>query len=127
MDSLRSIMRYLEAGWGYASRCAQAPLSTPACDAFWIWVGVALALVVLLVVRKAVRHMLAVLAARRRQAELARVADQETMAQYKVDLDKLHAGSQDEDVERQIRRALDERKLKEQWQRPGATGKKEGG
>lgn len=127
MDSLHLIVRHLETWWAHASRCAQSPISAPVCSEFRTWAGVAAAVGVFIVIWKTTKYLTAVLVARRHRADMARVADEETMARYRADIDKLHAGSQDEDVEQRIRLALDERKLKDQWQRPGATGKKENG
>lgn len=59
---------------------------------------------------------------RRRLAKEAEVADAATMAQYKVDDSKLHAGPGQEDVERKIREALLEKKLTDQ-QRPHPSRK----
>ena len=127
MESLQSIVWYLEGMWGYASRCGHAPVSAPGCGAFWTWAGIAAGLVVLLVVRDVVGRLRAAIVSRKRQAELARVADRETMANYRADLEKLYSGSQDEDVEQRIRRALDERKLMDQRQPKGAVAKEDGG
>lgn len=126
MDSLSGMLRQFEAWWAYTLRCAQSP----GCDSFWTWVWLAalaaVVLVGLLVLRRVVRNFLAEQAERMRLAERARVADAETMAQYKVDADKLYSGPEQADVERRIRQALEERKAKDQWQRPGAPGKKDG-
>jgi len=57
-------------------------------------------------------NFLAVRAERKRLAEASRVADPDIMSQYRVEDDKLHPDpSQQEDIERRIRQALDERKL----------------
>ncbi len=120
----------LEALWTYSLQCARAPTSAPACDPFWTGAGIvavaAVALVALYILGRMMRNLLAVRAERIRVAERARVADEDTMAQYKADTDKLFAVSSQEDVEQRIKRALEERKKKDQWQRPGASGKKEG-
>lgn len=86
--------------------------------------AVAAALIALYILRKMVKNFLAVRAERRRLAEEKRVAGEDTMGNYKVEADKLYAGPREEDVERRIRQALDERKLKDQWQRPSAGRKK---
>jgi len=127
MDALRLIIRHLEAWWAYASRCAQAPVSAPVCKSFWTSLELAAALIGLVVLWIAAKRLVDALAVRQRRTEQARVADGETMAKYRPDSEKLYAGSQGEDVEQRIRQALDERKVKDQWQRPGGTGKKEGG
>ena len=123
-------IRQLEALWAYALRCAQAPATLPACDSFWTWAAIvavaAVALVVLYILRQMVRNLLAVRAERQRLAERARVADDATMAQYKVESEKLYPDPPQEDIEQRIRQALDERKIKDQWQRPGASRKREG-
>jgi len=123
-------LRRLEALWTYSLRCVQAPASAPACDSFWTAAGfvavAAVALVALYILRRMMRNLLAVRAERIRVAERARIADEDTMAQYKADIDKLFAVSPQEDVEQRIKQALEERKTKDQWQRPGAGRKKEG-
>ena len=109
-------IRQLKALWAYASWCAQAPASAPACDSFWNWVAVAavagFALVGLYIVRKMAKNFLAVRAERRRLAEASRVADPVTMSRYRVDPEKFHPDPpQEEGMERRIRQALDEKKL----------------
>jgi hypothetical protein len=121
-------IRQLKALWAYASRCAQAPASVPACDSFWDWVAVAAvtacALIGLYVVRRMAGNFLAVRAERKRLAEASRVADPDTMSRYRVEDEKLHPDPpQQEDIERRIRQALDERKLERQ--RPQSSGKME--
>src|SRR5258708_31744054 len=106
----------LKALWAYASWCAQAPASVPACDSFWTWMAVAVvtgcALIGLYIVRKMATNFLAVRAERRRLAEASRVADPDTMSRYRVEPEKFHPDpSQQEDIERRIRQALDEKKL----------------
>jgi hypothetical protein len=119
MDSLRMIVRLLEASWAYAFMCAQAPMSVPACDSFWMWVAIAVAAIGLYVLWRIVRYLLAVLAKWKWRIEQGRIADKETMAKYKVESEKLHPGSSAEDVAQRIRQALDDRKKTDQWQRPG--------
>ena len=109
-------IRQLKALWVYASWCAQAPASAPACDSFWNWTAVAavtaFALIGLYIVRKMARNFLAVRAERQRLAEASRVADPDTMSRYRVEDEKLHPDlAQQEGIERRVRQALDERKL----------------
>jgi len=109
-------IRQLKALWAYASWCAQAPASAPACDSFWTWVAVAAitacALIGLYIVRKMAKNFLAVRAERQRLAEASRVADPDTMSRYRVEDEKLLPDlPQQEGIERRIRQALDERKL----------------
>jgi len=109
-------IRQLRALWAYASWCAQAPASAPACDSFWTWVAVAAvtacALIGLYIVWKMAKNFLAVRAERQRLAEASRVADPDTMSLYRVEYEKLHPDPpQQEDIERRIRQALDERKF----------------
>jgi len=109
-------IRQLKALWAYASWCAQAPASAPACDSFWTWAAVAavtaFALIGLYIVRKMARNFRAVRAERQRLAEASRVADPDTMSRYRVEDEKLHPDlPQQEGIERRIRQALDERKL----------------
>jgi len=53
----------------------------------------------------------------RRRARERQVADEETMAQYKVDDSKLYTNSVPENVEQRIRDALLEKKLTDQQRR----------
>ena len=55
--------------------------------------------------------------AMRMRAQERKVADEETMAQYKVDDSKLYADSVPENVEQRIRDALLEKKLTDRQQR----------
>jgi hypothetical protein len=109
-------IRQLKALWVYASWCAQAPASAPACDSFWTWMAVAAvtacALIGLYIVWKMAKNFLAVRAERQRLAEASRVADPDTMSRYRVEDEKLHPDlPPQEGIERRIRQALDERKL----------------
>ena len=101
----------------------------PACDSFWTVAAVAavaaVALVALYILRQMASDILAVRTERKRAAERARVADEDTMSQYKADIDKLFAVAPGEDVEQRIRQALDERKIGDQRGCPGASRKKE--
>jgi flagellar biosynthesis/type III secretory pathway M-ring protein FliF/YscJ len=122
-------MRQLEALWNYSLRCAQAPAQLPACDSFWNWVAIAAVvasvLIALYILRKMVGNFLAVRAEAMRISERKRVANEDTLVQYKADTDKLFDVSPQEDVKDRIRKALDERKLGDQWRRPPG-GKREG-
>ncbi len=110
MDSIRVWVTQLEAWWAYSLRCAQAP----GCDMTrtWVVLGAAVAaIVVLLVLRKLLKNFFAEKAERMRLAVSARVADQETMSQYRADVDKLYVEPpEQENVQQRIRQALDERK-----------------
>lgn len=127
MEIIRQITRQLEAWWVHAKWCvADAPLSAPACKTFWTWTTVLAAGVGLFVAWKILARLLRPLRLwleeRRRLAREAKVADAETMAQYKVDDSKLHSGPGQENVEQKIREALLEKKLTDQ-QRPRPTRK----
>ena len=117
-------IRQLEAWWNYASRCAALPADAPVCDSFWnviaIIVAGVFALVALYIIRRMVRNFLVVRAEKVRIAERARVADADTMARHKADIDKQYAVEGEGSVEDRIRRALDQRKT-EEWGRPGAS------
>jgi len=116
-------IRQLEALWTYSWRCAQLPAYLPACDSFWTTAAVVavavFALVVLAIVRRIVRNVLAVRAEKERTAEEARFADPITLAKYKAETDKYFDVRQDDNVEKRIRDALDER-------RTGVSRKKDG-
>ena len=118
METLRHIARQLDAWWAYVAWCAGAPVSTPACKTFWTWTAIAAAVIGLLVAWKILawlaRPLRLWLEERRRRAREAEVADEATMAQYKVDDSKLHAGPGQENVEQKIREALLEKKLTDQ-------------
>jgi hypothetical protein len=108
-------IRQLKVLWAYASWCAEAPASVPACDSFWALTAVAVvtafALIGLYIARRMAKNFLAVRAERRRLAEASRVADPDTMSRYRVDPEKFHPDPpQQEGIERRIRQALDERK-----------------
>ena len=57
------------------------------------------------------------IADRRARARKSEVADAETMARYKVDDNKLFSTPGEDNVQRQIRDALDRKKVDEQHQR----------
>ena len=126
MELIRQITRQLEAWWAYTSWCSGQPLSAPACRTFWTGVAVVGVIVGLFIAWKVLTSLLRPLRLwldeRRRLAKEAEVADAATMAQYKVDDSKLHAGPGQEDVERKIREALLEKKLTDQ-QRPHPSRK----
>lgn len=121
MEALRQIARQIDAWWTHVTWCAGQPFSAPPCKAFWTWAAVAGAIVGLLVAWKILALMLRPLRLwleeRRRQAREAEVADEATMAQYKVDDSKLHSMPGQENVEQKIREALLEKKITDQ-QRP---------
>jgi flagellar biosynthesis/type III secretory pathway M-ring protein FliF/YscJ len=121
VEALRQITRQIDAWWAYVSWCAGQPASAPACKTFWTWTAVAGAVIGLIVAWKilalALRPLQFWLEERRRRAREAAVADEATMAQYKVDDSKLHSGPGQENVEQKIREALLEKKLTDH-QRP---------
>jgi hypothetical protein len=121
VETLRQIVRQLDAWWAYATWCAGAPVSTPACKTFWTWALVAGAIIGLFVAWKLLAWLLRPLRLwldeKRQRAREAKVADAETMSQYKVDDSKLYSGPTQENVEQKIREALLEKKLTDQ-QRP---------
>lgn len=121
METLRQITRQLDAWWAYVTWCAGNPVSTPACKTFWTWTAIIGAAIGLFVAWKILAWLLRPLRLwleeRRRRAREAEIADADTMAQYKVDDSKLHAGPGQENVEQKIREALLEKKLTDQ-QRP---------
>jgi hypothetical protein len=84
----------------------------------------ACALIGLYIIRKMAGNFLAVRGERKRLAEASRVADADTLSRYRVEYEKLHPDPpQQEDIERRIRQALDERKLERQ--RPQSSSKME--
>lgn len=121
MEALRQTIRQIDAWWAYVSWCAGSPVSTPACRTFWTWTAIAGALIGLFVAWKILAWLLRPLrrwlGERRRRAREAEVADEATMAQYKVDDSKLHSGPGQENVEQKIREALLEKKLTDRQQR----------
>ncbi len=117
-------MRQMGAWWAYASKCAQQPANAPGCDLFWNAVVILAAVVVLLaasyIVRAMVRSIFATRAENARAAERARVADADTMARYKADIDTQHAHAAEDQLEERIRQALKARKPDE-WGRQGVS------
>ena len=121
MEILKQITRQLDAGWAHVSSCLSAPLSAPACKSAWTWATIAVAVIGLIVVWKVfvllTRPLRVWFEDMRMRARERKVADQETMAQYKVDDSKLFTDSMPENVEQKIRDALLEKKLTDQQQR----------
>lgn len=121
MEALKQIGRQIDAWWTHVTWCAGQQAPAPACKAFWTWTAVAGAIVGLLVAWKilawVLRPLRLWLEERRTRAREAKVADADTMAQYKVDDSKLHSGPGQENIEQKIREALLEKKLTDQ-QRP---------
>ena len=129
MEIFKQIMRQLDAWWAHATWCLGAPAATPACKTFWTWTAVAAAAIGLLVAWKAIgwftRPLRLWLEERRLRARERKVADEATMAQYKVDDTKLYSSPPQENVERKIREALLEKKLTDRQQHhPRAAEKK---
>jgi flagellar biosynthesis/type III secretory pathway M-ring protein FliF/YscJ len=121
VEALRQIIRQLDAWWAYVTWCAGAPVSTPACKTFWTWTAIVGGVIGLLVAWKILAWLLRPLRLwleeKRRLARERKVADEATMAQYKVDDSKLYSGPGQENVEQKIREALLEKKLTDQQQR----------
>jgi biopolymer transport protein ExbB/TolQ len=121
VETLRQITRQLDWWWTHAMWCVNSPVATPACKTFWTWMTIAAVVIGLWVLWKILAWLLrpvrAWLAEMRRQAQGRKIADAETMAQYKVDDSKLHATPAQENVEQKIRDALLEKKLTDQQQR----------
>ena len=121
MEILKQITRQLDAGWAHVSSCLSAPLTAPACKSAWTWVTLALLAIGLIILWKILvwlaRPVRTWLEEMRMRARERKVADEETMAQYKVDDSKLFTDSVPENVEQRIRDALLEKKLTEQQQR----------
>lgn len=133
MEILKQITRQLDAGWAHFSSCLSAPLSAPACKSAWAWAATALAVIGLIILWKIlawliVRPFRVWLEDRRMRAREQYVADEETMARYKVDDSKLYKDSVPDNVEQRIRDALLEKKLTDRQQRHhqliGDKGKK---
>jgi hypothetical protein len=133
VEILKQITRQLDAGWAHFSSCLSAPLSAPACKSAWTWATMALVVIGLVILWKIlvwliIRPFRVWLENRRMWARERNVADEETMARYKVDDSKLFKDSVPENVEQRIRDALLEKKLTDQQQRHhqlmGDKGKK---
>ncbi len=103
------------------STCLGAPLSAPACTSVRMWVTVALLAIGLIVLWKLLAWISLPLRVRlaemRLRARARKVADADTMARYKVDDRKLFSAPGEDDVARQIRDALDRKKVDEKQQR----------
>jgi hypothetical protein len=110
--------RQIDAWWTYATWCAGQPVSASACKTFWTWTAIAGAIVGLLIAWKILSWLLRPLRLwveeRRARAREAKIADADTMAQYKVDDSKLHSTPGQENVAQKIREALLEKKLTDQ-------------
>jgi hypothetical protein len=133
VEILKQITKQLDAGWAHFSSCLSAPLSAPACKSAWTWATMALVVIGLVILWKIlvwliIRPFRVWLENRRMWARERNVADEETMARYKVDDSKLFKDSVPENVEQRIRDALLEKKLTDQQQRHhqlmGDKGKK---
>ena len=121
MEILKQITRQLEVAWAHFSSCLSAPLSAPACKSAWTWAATALVVIGLIILWK-ILVWLAMpfrvwLEEIRMRARERKVADEETMAQYKVDDSKLYTDSVPGNVEQRIRDALLDKKLTDQQQR----------
>jgi flagellar biosynthesis/type III secretory pathway M-ring protein FliF/YscJ len=121
VEILKQVTRQLDAGWAHFSSCLSAPLSAPACKSAWTWATMAIVVVGLIILWKILvwlaKPFQVWLEEKRMQARERNVADEETMAQYKVDDSKLYTDSVPENVEQRIRDALLEKKLTDQQQR----------
>jgi flagellar biosynthesis/type III secretory pathway M-ring protein FliF/YscJ len=121
VEILKQVTRQLDAGWAHFSSCLSAPLSAPACKSAWTWVTLALIVIGLIILWKIlvwlIRPLRVWLEEMGMRAREQKVADEETMAQYKVDDSKLYADSVPENVEQRIRDALLEKKLTDRQQR----------
>lgn len=125
VDILRQLMRQFEYAWAYVSSCLSAPVSAPACKSFWTWTSVAGIVIGLFVLWKLLawllRPLLIRFAERRHRALQHQVADPDTMARFKVDDNKLFSAPGQDDIQKQIRDALDRKKVDEQHERHHQT------
>jgi len=121
VEILKQITRHLDAGWAHVSSCLSAPLTAPACKSAWTWVTLALLAIGLIILWKILvwlaRPVRTWLEEMRMRARERKVADEETMAQYKVDDSKLYTDTVPENVEQKIRDALLEKKVTDRQQR----------
>jgi flagellar biosynthesis/type III secretory pathway M-ring protein FliF/YscJ len=130
VDILKQLTRQIDLAWAKFSSCLSAPLSAPACKSAWTWATAALLVIGLIILWKILVWLVVLFKTRfdemRRRARERKIADEETMAQYKVDDRKLYADSVPEDVAQKIRAALLEKKLTDRQQRHHQiTGNKE--
>jgi hypothetical protein len=125
VELLRQVTRQIELGWAQLSSCLSGPLSAPACKTFWTWTSIAAIAVGLFVLWKLLAWLLRPirlwLEEKRLRARAREVADADTMARYKVDENKLFSAPGEDNVQRQIRDALDRKKIDEQQQRHHQT------
>jgi hypothetical protein len=121
VEILKQMTRQLDAGWAHVASCLSAPLSAPACKSAWTWATMALVVIGSIILWKILvwltRPFRMWLEELRMRARERKVADPETMAQYKVDDSKLFTDSVPENVEQRIRDALLEKKLTDRQQR----------
>jgi Sec-independent protein translocase protein TatA len=96
-------------------------MSAPACKSFWTWTSIAAIAIGLFVLWKLLAWLLrpvrAWIAETRGRAREREVADEETMARYKVDDRKLFSSPAEENVEQKIREALLKKKIDDQQRR----------
>ena len=125
MDILRQVTRQIEFAWAHLSSCLAAPMSAPACKSFWTGATIVAIAIGLLVLWKLLawllRSILLWFADRRRRAREHEIADPDTMARFKVDDNKLFSTPGQDDVQKRIRDALDQKKIDEQHQRHHQT------
>ena len=125
MEILRQIARQFEFGWALLGSCLSGSLSAPACRSVWTWATVAAIAIGVFVLWKILAWLLRPLrfwlADRGMRAREREVADPATMARYKVEDSKLYSAPGEDDVARQIRDALDRKKIDEHEQRHHQT------
>jgi hypothetical protein len=125
VEIFRQIARQFEFGWALLGSCLSGSLSAPACRSVWTWATVAAIAIGVFVLWKILAWLLRPLrlwlADRNMRAREREVADPATMARYKVEDSKLYSAPREDDVARQIRDALDRKKIDEKEQRHHQT------
>ena len=98
----------------YVSSCMELPMQAPVCKPFWTWVMIGAfafsGLIVLVIVWKIMSYRIKLAAALRAEEQRAHV-DHEAIAAKRWDGDKAYSAELgDEEVERRIREAVEQRR-----------------
>ena len=97
--------------WTYSKGCLDADILTPACQPFWAWtIGAVLVVAVLVlawILVKLISYMMKLAAARKAEAERAKVADEATIRAHAWEGDSAYqVDVSAEDLQRRIKDAL---------------------
>lgn len=109
MEAIKLIEAFLMQWAGYLTHCVKSDIRTPSCTPFWTWVAyilIAIGIIsVITLVASFISYKLKYRAALRAQAERERVADENTMQQYRWVGDDAHV-QDDANAEIRIKNAI---------------------